>query len=316
MDVVNDVRRMAYRPNFGGRGVKPEEVLSFVSIVEDLFTRRYSEMDKIKAAVLLLKDKARVWFDTLKKDREGRGLGPVRTWADFKEIFLQNFLPSNFNSTMRQKLFRLRQTSMSVSEYKLKFDEHVVYFPSWSEKDRVDFFVENLRDSIKFKIIPYSPSTLDEAHCLAINFEREGSERFESKGQSFKKRLDRSNPQSRFFKSSRTSDGRKVPRLSDKEQEEHMKKGLCFNCHKPGHRSNECPNKKRHAAALEIEGANEDKQPRGGDDIHISAAVMNMEVEKEPTVVQIKGFLNPSFPTMMLIDSGSTHNMMSVTISK
>jgi hypothetical protein len=192
---------MAYRPDFGGRGVKPEEVLSFVSIVEDLFTKRYSEIDKVKAAVLLLKDKARVWFDTLKKDREGRGLGPISTWADFKNLFLQNFLPSNFDSTMRQKLFGLKQTSMSVSEYKSKFDEHVVYFPSWSDKDRVDFFVENLKNSIKFKIIPYSPATYDEAHRLALNFERESSQRIESQSkiQSFK-RLDGSNPQSRFSK--------------------------------------------------------------------------------------------------------------------
>ena len=28
--------------------------------------------------------------------------------------------------------------------------------------------------------------------------------------------------------------------LSVEQQEEHMRKGLCFKCHKPGHRSNKC----------------------------------------------------------------------------
>ena len=89
---------------------------------------------------------------------------------------------------------------MSVNEYKSKFDEHVVYFPSWSDKDRVDFFVENLKNSIKFKIIPYSPATYDEAYRLALNFERESSQRVESlsKIQSFK-RLDGSKPSKSFF---------------------------------------------------------------------------------------------------------------------
>jgi hypothetical protein len=43
---------------------------------------------------------------------------------------------------------------------------------------------------------------------------------------------------------------------------------------------------------------------------------MNMEVAREPTVVQIKGFVNSSFSSMILIDSGSTHNMISADFAK
>jgi hypothetical protein len=125
VDVMSDVKNLAYRPSFGGRNVKPEKVISFVSIIEDLFTSRYTEKDKIKAAIVLLKDKARVWFDTLKRDCENRGLGRIETWKLFKELFLQQFLPGNFNSSMRQSMYRLRQGSMFVAEFKLKFDEHV-----------------------------------------------------------------------------------------------------------------------------------------------------------------------------------------------
>jgi hypothetical protein len=79
IDVMSDVKSLAYRPSFGGRNVKLEEVMSFVSIIEDLFTSRYTKKDKNKAAIVLLKDKACVWFDTLKRDRENRGLDHIKT---------------------------------------------------------------------------------------------------------------------------------------------------------------------------------------------------------------------------------------------
>lgn len=63
--------------------------MSFISIVDDFSSSRYKDVDKIKAIVIFLQDKTRVGFDTLKRDRENRGLGPVPTWSIFKELFLQ-----------------------------------------------------------------------------------------------------------------------------------------------------------------------------------------------------------------------------------
>ena len=45
-------------------------------------------------------------------------------------------------------------------------------------------------------------------------------------------------------------------------------------------------------------------------------AVMNIEVEQEPTALQIKEFLNSTFSSMILIDSGSTYNMMSISFAQ
>ena len=105
--------------------------------------------------------------------------------------------------------------------------------------------------------------------------------------------------------------------LSKKDQEEHVKKGLCFKCYQPGHRNFECPTFKR-TAAIEVvqeEDDEEDCEPSNEEVPGISTAIMNMEVEQESTVLQIKGFLNSSFSSMILIDSGSTHNMISASFS-
>jgi hypothetical protein len=47
----------------------------------------------------------------------------------------------------------------------------------------------------------------------------------------------------------------------------------------------------------------------------ISTTIMNMKVEQELTVLQIKGILNCTFSSMILIDFGSTHNMISVSFA-
>ena len=106
--------------------------------------------------------------------------------------------------------------------------------------------------------------------------------------------------------------------LSKEEQEKHVKKGLCFKCHKHGHRSFECPTVKRNIAAIEVDheddGESDDEPSKEGVP-NISMAVMNMEVEQEPTVLQIKEFLNSTFSSIILIDSGNTHNMLSVSFA-
>jgi hypothetical protein len=168
---------------------------------------------------------------------------------------------------------------------------------------------------------------LEEAFHLAINFELEVGNRVEGGLNRFGKRPAGSSSQNqiskstKFSKSDRVSKpqeggkGFRAPRLSQKEVEEHHEKKLCFICHKPGHRRWECPTNKRHAAAVEVDEAEEDVQ---GDNetVQVSTAVMNMEVEREPMVVQIKGFVNSSFSSMILIDSGSTYNMISANFTK
>ena len=103
--------------------------------------------------------------------------------------------------------------------------------------------------------------------------------------------------------------------LSKEDQEEHVKKGLCFKCHQARHHSFECPTFKR-TLAIEVvqeEDDEEDCEPSNEEAPRIAAAIMNMEVEQESIVLQIKGFLNSSFSSMILIDFGSTHNMISAS---
>ena len=232
---------------------------------------------------------------------------------------------------MLQRLYDLNQGSLSVTQFKSKFDEHIVYFPNWSESDKIEFFVPNLKDSIRFQVSAHSLKTLDEAYALTMNFEREVNNRIErNKGLLGKRSLEfnyHGNQSSKFAKFSKTSkpskfskfnQGNKIGMLSKEDQEEHVKKGLCFKCHQVGHRSFECPTFKRRTAAIEVVQEKDDEEDcelSNEEAPCISVVVMNMEVEQESIVLQIKGFLNSSFSSMILIDSGSTHNMISASFA-
>ena len=106
--------------------------------------------------------------------------------------------------------------------------------------------------------------------------------------------------------------------MSNEDQEEHVKKDLCFKCHKPGHQSFECPTIKIKITTLEVKQDDDDEsddEPTKEVVPSISTAAMNMEVEQEPTVLRIKRFINSTFLSLILIDSSSTHNMMLVSLA-
>ena len=57
VDILNDLKKYPIKPSLGGRNCKPEEVMSFISIVEDFFPSEYKDADKIKATVIFFKTK-------------------------------------------------------------------------------------------------------------------------------------------------------------------------------------------------------------------------------------------------------------------
>lgn len=104
IDVISDASKFAIQPNFRRHNFKPKEALFSLSIVEDLFFKKYLERDKISVKVIFLTDNAHVWYDIVQRDWEGHGLHPIRRWKDFKELFLEKFLPFGFQSPMHSKL--------------------------------------------------------------------------------------------------------------------------------------------------------------------------------------------------------------------
>ena len=77
---MSDARKVTIKPSFGGRNFKSEEALSFYPSLRIFFSKKYSKRDKKRATFFFfLIDKARVGYDTVKKDKEGHGIRPIRS---------------------------------------------------------------------------------------------------------------------------------------------------------------------------------------------------------------------------------------------
>ncbi|XP_049389639.1 uncharacterized protein LOC125854160 [Solanum stenotomum] len=81
--------------------------------------------EKPELASYQLKDDAQVWFTQWKSSRPV-GASPI-DWEEFKKEFLGRFFPREKREVKREEFINLKQGSMSVQEYFLKFTQLYKY---------------------------------------------------------------------------------------------------------------------------------------------------------------------------------------------
>ena len=98
--------------------------------------------EKVELASYQLKDVAHTWCKTL---QDSRALGGFSvTWELFKTAFLERFFPREMREAKAEEFINLKQGSMTVREYSLKFVKLSTYATS---------LVSNKRDEMsRFRV--------------------------------------------------------------------------------------------------------------------------------------------------------------------
>ena len=94
----------------------------------------------MRAISFLLRERAHLWWTRVKTDREEANKDPLETWSKFKKLFLEYFLPRDHIQNMKERLKYLKHGTLSIREYKDRFDELVEYFLDLSDKEKQIFF--------------------------------------------------------------------------------------------------------------------------------------------------------------------------------
>lgn len=77
----------------------------------------YSELKKVKLAVVEFSDYALVWWDQLVTSRRRNDEPPIQTWREMKDVMRKRFVPNHYYRELYNKLHNLKQGSRSVDEY-------------------------------------------------------------------------------------------------------------------------------------------------------------------------------------------------------
>jgi hypothetical protein len=284
-------------PRFNGE----EDPTSWVCRAEQFFRfQGTQEEDKAALASFHLEGEAQLWFQILL--REGREIG----WTEFKEGVFARFGPTQFYDPFGE-LTKLQQEG-SIRDYQAKFESLLSKIGNLSQSQQVSCFVSGLREEIKADVTAGRPLTLSSAIGLARVYEARNM----ALGKNVHSDMRRPplTPLSTIGQPPFP-----IKRLTPEELKERQEKGLCFKCNDkygPGHR---CKKLFMIEAYLREDGDG-DGIAQDAEEVDTPEVSLNAITGKDPTET-MKTYGRIGLSTfVVLIDSGSTHNFMGLSLAR
>ena len=142
---------LAYRRDFNALNIKffegvdgPNDADTWLDLVSDeLINLRVPLHFRVSIAAGRLSGRARRWW----RDTQALHGDDDITWAEFRTLFLDEYVSGAHREEKCKELDRLRQGSMTVQEYREKFEELSVYKESFRThpKDKMNKFIDGLK---------------------------------------------------------------------------------------------------------------------------------------------------------------------------
>ncbi|XP_073317248.1 uncharacterized protein [Primulina huaijiensis] len=108
---------------------------------------KFTDRDRVSCTVFMLVKDARIWWEATKVTVNVREL----KWEEFKELFYAKYFSREVKAKKVIEFLELRQDSLSVAEYTLKFEEGCVFVPFIAEndKEKTEHFLCGLKPEIR-----------------------------------------------------------------------------------------------------------------------------------------------------------------------
>lgn len=150
----------------------PAEAETWLKRTERVFGMMRCTVDEqYDFAVSLLQGDAYDWWETV----PGSTVRPsILTYADFLREFRDRYMPEVYQDEKQREFLNLKQRTMTVAEYEVKFQQLSHYAPMMvaTDRDRCRRFEEGLNYEIRDRLTPGDLRSYSDLRAAAIRAER------------------------------------------------------------------------------------------------------------------------------------------------
>ncbi|KAG6613012.1 uncharacterized protein IUM83_11815 [Phytophthora cinnamomi] len=162
------------------------------------------------------------------------------TWGIFREHVLQHFEASNYQSVLRERLQRLKQTA-DIETYNSDYSALIFRVEGMSVLDQVLNYANGLKPRTRSYVKLENPETLSDAMDLAVKYEvTHLVEEVRDRQVHQAKTKERSDNDTRQDKRSKGKPFRGKGRFKPRSKPRRSDDKTCFFCKKPGHIKADC----------------------------------------------------------------------------
>jgi hypothetical protein len=225
---------------------------------------------QVMYASTLLRGEAMLWFRSNYEDIDPGTL----TWINIRTALREYFAPPNQDRRLNDEWALLRQDG-TVYNYVSKLQALAMQMTGLTESAKLDKFIRGLKPKTRIEVELRDPKTCAEAYRLADRFDRivygykdtflPSTPLYQPSTNSNQWDDNRGEPmlidsilQKRQSRAVQFNAASPTAHRSNNTKSNDRTKGLCFNCHKPGHLAKECRQPKR---TLDANGFTQVKMP-------------------------------------------------------
>ena len=213
------------------------------------------DSERVRFAKMKLTNSTKMYCQNVLQDMFRLGEPPINQWAVMKAKLQEKYIPLSYQSQLLSTMINLKQMTLSVVEYSVKFEEARPRCSEFHAEDQFVIctrFVNGLRFDVQRMVKLHAPCTVEDAYQKALEVEKcnrpsSFAHTSQSKSQSMSSN---GNTMLNNIRSKESSLHNSLPAASPIESKTNNSSIVCHKCHHKGHIASPCPQR---ALALDVE---------------------------------------------------------------